>query len=160
MNIEKLNHLLNFLASIGVIIGIYFLVAELNQANRIAEGEARDRNTAAEFQLAEVISANDRLLELSVKLKQPDPQLDAIEKELAAKLTMLYVSNWGKLVVQNSTGLLPESSLRFAKSGIAATFTDYPGLAAFVADYAESRGISRDTSNPIWRTVWDEITAQ
>ena len=78
MNIEKLNHLLNFLASIGVIIGIYFLVAELNQANRIAEGEARDRISAAEFQLCRgALGANDSLLQLSVKLQQPDPQLDA-----------------------------------------------------------------------------------
>jgi hypothetical protein len=157
LSLDQINKWLIFVANLGVLVGIYFLIAELDQSNRIAEGEARDRNASAEFQLAQLISDNERLLDLSIKLRESNPELSPVEDELARHLATLYVSNWGKLVVQNSTGLLPEKSLSFSQSGIEATINGYPGLAAYIGDYLEARDILSSSTNPIWEAVWKEV---
>ena len=157
MDTEKLNHWLSLAANIGVIVGIGFLVVELNQANTIAQGEARDRNADVIFDMAQAVSESEGLLEVSVKLRDPAPELSPVEAELATQLAAMHISKWGKLVIQNSTGLLPESSLLFGQRGIAATFEEYPGLAPYVAEFLEYRRVSRDTANPVWGTVWAEL---
>lgn len=157
MKTEKINQWLSLAANFGVIVGLVFLVVELHQANVIAEGEARDRNAEAIFQIAQAISESEELLKLSVKLRKPDPELSPLEDELAKQLAAMYINKWGKLVIQNSTGLLPESSLAFGQAGIAATFDEYPGLSPYVATFLEYRGVTRNNSNPVWGTVWAEL---
>lgn len=157
MNTQKLNQWLTLAANIGVILGIAFLAVELNQANTIAQGEARDRNADVILDIAQAISENEKLLGLSVKLRDPNPELSPVEDELAKQLAAMYLAKWAKLVIQNSTGLLPETSLYFSQDGIAATFEEYPGLSPYVARFLEDRGVTSATTNPIWVTVWDEI---
>ncbi|MEM9301930.1 MAG: hypothetical protein AAGE01_07455 [Pseudomonadota bacterium] len=160
MKTEHLNDWLALAANFGVILGIGFLVYELQQANTIAQGEARDRNSAAIFDISQAIAENERLVALTVKLRQATPELSETEHELARRLAAMYVSQWGKLVIQNSTGLLPESSLSFGQAGIAATFDQYPGLAPHLAEYLSYRGVTAGTTNPVWRVVWTEISAR
>lgn len=157
MNTDKLNQWLTLAANVGVILGIAFLVIEVRQANIIAEGEARDRNAVIIFEIAQAIAESEGLLEVSVKLRDPNPELSPVEDELARQLAAMYISKWGKLVIQNSTGLLPDSSLRFGQNGIAATFDEYPGLAPYVAKFLDYRHTSRLSTHPVWGKVWEEV---
>jgi hypothetical protein len=69
MNLDKLNQWLSLLANLGVLVGLVFLIAELNQANRIAVYTAEStRNT----QFLGMNTSRIENPEIIAKLMQPD----------------------------------------------------------------------------------------
>ena len=74
MDVDRLNPWLNLAASVGVIIGLAFLVVEINQSNRIASYSAEHsrRNQFIELNTVRIENAEVVLGEGRVRWIHPD----------------------------------------------------------------------------------------
>jgi hypothetical protein len=155
MDLDRLNRWLGVFANLGVMIGLIFLIFELDQSNRIAERDSRQANARAIFDLSQLQLEMPGMLELRIKLADPTVELSPTEHEQATLLAGAYLSVWGNLVIQQNTDLLPESSLRFGKMDIDATVDGMPGLVPFIEEWFAGRDIRPGQSAPIWNHVWE-----
>lgn len=155
MDLDRLNRWLGVFANLGVMIGLIFLIFELDQSNRIAERDSRQANARSIFDMSQMQLEMPGVLELRVKLAEPDAELGPIEREQAALLAAAYLSVWGNLVIQQNTDLLPERSLRFGKRDIDSTIDGMPGLVPYIEDWFFDHGIRPGQSAPIWNHVWE-----
>lgn len=157
LNLENLDNWLGVFANLGVMIGLIFLVVELDQSNRIAERDSRMVNARSIFDVSQLQLEMPGILELRTKLRDPKAKLSPVEKEQAELLAAAYLSVWGNLVIQQSTDLLPEGSLRFGKDDIDTTIDNLPGLAPFMEKWFLERNVPPQINVPIWRHVWDAV---
>ena len=157
LDLDKLNRWLGVFANLGVMIGLIFLIFELDQSNRIAERDSRQANARAIFDMSQLQLEMPGVLELRVKLADRDAELSPIEQEQATLLAAAYLSVWGNLVIQQNTDLLPESSLRFGKLDIDSTIDSMPGLVPFIEEWFVGRNIRPGQSAPIWNHVWEAV---
>ena len=155
MDLDQLNRWLAVFANLGVMIGLIFLIFELDQSNRIAERDSRQANARAIFDMSQLQLEMPGVAELRVKLADRDAELTPTEQEQARLLAWAYLSIWGNLVIQQSTDLLPESSLIFGKRDIDATVDGLPGLVPYIEEWFIDRDIRPGQSVPIWNHVWE-----
>jgi len=157
LKLDKLDNWLGVFANFGVMIGLIFLVVELDQSNRIAERDSRMVNARSIFDISQLQLEMPGIIELRTKLHDPKTKLNPLEKEQAELLASAYLSVWGNLVIQQSTDLLPEGSLRFGMSDIDSTIDNLPGLAPFIEKWFLDRGIQPEINVTIWRHVWNAV---
>ena len=70
MKLDKLNEWLTLIANVGVLLGIAFLVVELDQSNRIAEREARTEVVTSGMELQQIFLESIDLPELMIKISE------------------------------------------------------------------------------------------
>jgi len=157
LHLDKLDNWLGVFANLGVMIGIIFLVVELDQSNRIAERDSRMVNARSIFDISQLQLEMPGILELRTKLRDPKNILNPVEQEQAELLAAAYLSVWGNLVIQQSTDLLPAGSLRFGMNDIDTTIDNLPGLAPFIEKWFLERGVPPEINVPIWRHVWEAV---
>lgn len=157
VDFDKLNDWLGVFANLGVMIGLIFLIFELDQTNRIAERDSRQANARAIYDMSQLQLEMPGIIELRTRLQDPSNELTPVEQERAELLAAAYSSVWGNLVIQHSTDLLPESSLQFGFSDIDSTINDMPGLVPFIERWFKERGIRPTSSSPVWRHVWQAL---
>ena len=157
LKLENLDNWLGVFANLGVMIGLIFLVVELDQSNRIAERDSRMVNARSIFDMSQLQLEMPGILELRTKLRDPQTKLSPVEKEQAELLATAYLSVWGNLVIQQSTDLLPQGSLRFGMNDIDSTIDELPGLAPFIEKWFLERSIPPEITVPIWRHVWQAV---
>ncbi|HKK17220.1 MAG TPA: hypothetical protein VJ952_00955 [Opitutales bacterium] len=125
MKLEKLNQWLSLLANLGVIVGLAFLIAELNQANRIAV------YTAESTRSTQFIGMNTSRIEnpeIIAKLMQPDPEFTDIEWVQALYTARQQINTWIDAENAVINGLLSETTRRGVFSDIDVVITEMPGL--------------------------------
>ena len=125
MNVDKLNQWLSLLANVGVLVGLVFLIAELNQANRIAV------YTAESTRSSQFIGMNTSRIEnpeIIAKLMQPDPEFTDIEWVQALYTARQQINTWidAENAVINS--LLSETTRRGVFNDIDVVIAEMPGL--------------------------------
>ena len=76
MKLDRLNQWLTLLTNLGVLIGLVFLIAELNQSNRIAVYSAESTRRT---QFLDMNTSRIENPEIIAKLMNPDPELSDVE---------------------------------------------------------------------------------
>jgi hypothetical protein len=125
MNPEKLNQWLSLLANLGVIVGLVFLIAELNQANRIAV------YTAESTRSTQFIGMNTSRIEnpeIIAKLMKSDPEFNDIEWVQALYTARQQINTWIDAENAVINGLLSETTRRGVFSDIDVVIAEMPGL--------------------------------
>ena len=125
MNLDKLNQWLSLLANVGVLIGLLFLIIELNQANRIAV------YTAESTRSSQFIGMNTSRIEnpeIIAKLMQPDPEFTDVEWVQALYTARQQVNTWIDAENAVINGLLSEATRRAVFKDIDVVIAEMPGL--------------------------------
>jgi len=125
VKLEKLNQWLSLLANLGVIVGLVFLIAELNQANRIAV------YTAESTRSSQFIGMNTSRIEnpeIIAKLMQPDPEFTDVEWVQALYTARQQINTWIDAENAVINGLLSETTRRGVFNDIDVVIAEMPGL--------------------------------
>lgn len=125
MKIDKLNQWLSLLANVGVLVGLVFLIAELNQANRIAV------YTAESTRSAQFIGLNTSRIEnpeIIAKLMRPDPEFTDIEWVQALYTARQQINTWIDAENALINGLLSETTRIGVFNDIDVVVAEMPGL--------------------------------
>lgn len=125
MNLDKLNQWLSLLANVGVIVGLVFLIVEVNQANRIAV------YTAESTRSNQFIGMNTSRIEnpeIIAKLMQPDPEFTDIEWVQALYTARQQINTWIDAENAVINGLLSEATRRGIYNDIDVVIAEMPGL--------------------------------
>lgn len=125
MTLDKINQWLSLLANVGVLVGLAFLIAELNQANRIAV------YTAESTRSSQFIGMNTSRIEnpeIIATLMQPDPELTDTEWVQAVYTARQQINTWIDAENAVINGLLSETTRRGVFSDIDVVIAEMPGL--------------------------------
>lgn len=125
MNVDKLNQWLSLLANVGVLVGLVFLIVELNQANRIAV------YTAESTRSSQFIGMNTSRIEnpeIIAKLMQPDPEFTDTEWVQALYTARQQINTWIDAENAVINGLLSETTRRGVFKDIDVVIAEMPGL--------------------------------
>jgi hypothetical protein len=125
MKIDRLNQWLSLLANVGVLIGLVFLIAELNQANRIAI------YTAESTRSTQFLGMNTSRIEnpaIIAKLMQDDPEFTDVEWVQALYTARQQINTWIDAENAVINGLLSETTRRGVFNDIDVVIAEMPGL--------------------------------
>jgi len=158
MNVAKLNDFLSIIANVGVLIGLVFLILELNQSNRIAiaasEAEIRSTLIAPGYSILE----NPELIELLSKLQRNDP-IDDSELTAAAVIVGMRFSTWAGVVEQYNMGVFSDNTLNNYTEDMKTFFKNTPGALPFLAVIRENYNI-QSGENPLYDVFLAELSAR
>lgn len=125
MNLDKLNQWLSLLANVGVLVGLIFLIAELNQSNRIAVYSAESTRRT---QFLDMNSTRIENPEIIAKLMKPDPELSDTEWVQALYTARQQTNTWIDAENAVINGLLSETTYREIFNDIDVVVNEMPGL--------------------------------
>jgi hypothetical protein len=125
MNTEQLNRWLTLLANLGVIIGLIFLIVELDQSNRIAR---YDSENARRSQFMEINSTLMDHAETFAKLKDNETNLTPAEEVQAVMIARLMMNTWQDAETAYEYGLLSETTFELTLNDISVVAEEAPGL--------------------------------
>jgi hypothetical protein len=142
MKFDKLNQWLSLLANIGVLVGLVFLIIELNQANRIAVYSAESTRSS------QFIGMNTSRIEnpaIIAKLMQPNPELSDIEWVQALYTARQQINTWIDAENAAINGLLSEATRRGVFNDIDVVIAEMPGLVPAWEYLFEGYGLDEDS---------------
>lgn len=117
MNFEKLNTRLTFVANIGVVIGLIFLVAELRQSNQqAAAATEQDRSNTVDQQFREYASS-DYLPDIFAKMAESG--VDSL-----SNVELLRARAWETARIVRMTGQLSQYQEGYLDEEIYQTFLE------------------------------------
>ena len=125
MNLDKLNKWLSLLANLGVLVGLIFLIVELNQANRIAVYTAESTRSSQFLGMNALRIENPQII---AKLMQPDPEFTDVEWVQALYTARQQVNTWIDAENAVINGLLSETTRRGVFDDIDVVIAEMPGL--------------------------------
>ncbi len=130
MEPDRLNRWLNLVTNLGVIIGIAFLIIELDQTNRIA------RYTAEVGWRSQAIEINSNRIEYSetyAKLQADEAELTPSERAQALMMARQLFNFWINAESAYNLGLISDATLERTLIDISVVFKEAPGLIPFAA---------------------------
>lgn len=122
---DRLNQWLTLAANLGVLVGLIFLVVELNQANRIA---AYSSENARRTQFLDMNTSRIENPEIIAKLMQPDAELDEVEWVQALYTARQQTNTWIDAEHAVRYGLLSEETYGEIFRDIDTIVAEMPGL--------------------------------
>lgn len=125
MNLDKINEWLSLCANIGVLIGLVFLIVELNQANRIAVYEAESTRRS---QFLDMNASRIQNPEIIAKLMNPNVQLNDTEWVQALYTARQQTNTWIDAENAMINGLLSAETYDEIFTDIDVVVTEMPGL--------------------------------
>lgn len=125
MNLDKLNQWLSLLANLGVLVGLIFLIAELNQANRIAVYTAESTRRT---QFLDMNTSRIENPEIIAKVMQPNPEFTDVEWVQALYTARQQTNTWIDAENAVINGLLSETTYREIFNDIDVVIAEMPGL--------------------------------
>lgn len=157
MNVDKLNKWLALIANVGVLIGILFLILELQQSNRIAlvSTEIETRNNFAA--LNDLMITNRYLTGLVEEARESDAEFTPEERSVLAQYAARNLQGWRNVVTSYDYGLVNEVSYLATFDDIRRLIRGFPGMHSIwqtVIDAYPSRAKS-----PIFVTIQEELRA-
>lgn len=110
MNVGKLNDWLTLCANVGVLVGILFLIFELQQANRIATttAEVEIRNQFGEINAA--LYSDEVLAEIVDRVSQGGTEFSSIETARYYQWVIQLVNIWITIETAYENGIAPEET--------------------------------------------------
>ena len=130
MEPDRLNRWLNLVVNLGVIVGIAFLIVELDQTNRIA------RYTAEIGWGSQAIEINSNRIEYSetyAKLQADEAELTPSERAQALMMARQLFNFWINAESAYNLGLISDATLERTLIDISVVFKEAPGLIPFAA---------------------------
>lgn len=125
MNLDKLNDWLSLLANLGVLVGLVFLILEVNQANRIAVYSAESTRSS---QFLDMNATRIENPEIIAKLMRPDPEFTDVEWVQALYTARQQLNTWIDAENAVINGLLSETTRRGVFNDIDVVIAEMPGL--------------------------------
>lgn len=125
MNLEKLNQWLTLAANLGVLIGLVFLIVELNQSNRIAVYSAESTRRS---QYLGMNTSRIENPEIIAKLMSPNPDLNAVEWVQALYTARQQTNTWIDAESALRNGLLSDETRAEIFLDIDVVVSEMPGL--------------------------------
>ncbi len=154
MNLDKLNQWLSLLANLGVLVGLVFLIVELNQANRIAIYTAESTRRTQYLDMNTSRIENPQII---AKLMQPDPTFTDIEWVQAVYTARQQANTWIDAENAVINGLLSEITYREIFDDIDVVISELPGLISaweyIFEAYKVDENSNRETMAYLFRAV-------
>lgn len=125
MNLDKLNDWLTLLANLGVLVGLIFLILELNQSNRIAVYSAESTRSSQFLGMNAVRIENPEII---ARLMQPNPELSDTEWVQAIYTARQQINTWIDAENAVINGLLSDQTYRQIFNDIDVVVAEMPGL--------------------------------
>ena len=119
------------LANIGVIIGLVFLILEIQQANKIATATTEIEIRSLFSELNEALYAVPEFSELLVKAQDRDAELTAQEKVRINGFVLRLSNAWQAVEVAAVNDLLPSDTFSVIEDDVRIVLTSYPAFAPF-----------------------------
>jgi hypothetical protein len=126
LNAEYVNKWLTLLANIGVLVGIIFLVAEIQQSNRIAIATTEISVRGQWVLHNEYILTNHAVTELLVNAADPDAKFSAVEVEKLNAFLYVNLNTWSATEIAYTQGMLPRATFELTLSDIREVLQDNP----------------------------------
>jgi hypothetical protein len=141
MKLDRLNHWLNLVASTGVIVGLVFLIVELNQSNRIASYAAEHslRNQWVEFNIVFVENSD-----VYARLQSGDAELSPSEQVQAVMMSRLMINTWKDAESAYNYGLLSDESFGTTLKDISIVMEEIPGLIPYFAYMVDAYELEKE----------------
>ncbi|HKJ17096.1 MAG TPA: hypothetical protein VJ984_07100 [Xanthomonadales bacterium] len=143
MNLDKLNQWLTLLANLGVLVGLVFLIVELNQSNRIAVYQAESTRTS---QFLSMNTSRIENPEIIVKLMDPDPELNEIEWVQALYTARQQTNTWIDAENAVINGLISDATYQGIFNDIDTVIQEMPGLIPAFEYLFEAYKLDEDTN--------------
>ena len=143
MEPDRLNRWLTLVANFGVIVGIVFLIIELDQTNRIA------RYTAEIGWRSQAIEINSSRIEYSdvySKLQVDDTDLTPSEQAQALMMARQLFNFWLNAESAYNLGLISEQTLESTLRDISVSLEEAPGLVPSFVYLLHAYKMDGDTS--------------
>jgi hypothetical protein len=125
MSLDKLNQWLTLAANLGVLVGLIFLIFELNQSNRIAVYSAESTRRT---QFLDMNTSRIENPEIIAKLMRPNPELDEIEWVQALYTARQQTNTWIDAENAVINGLLSDETYKEIFADIDVVVSEMPGL--------------------------------
>ena len=143
MESDRLNRWLSLIANFGVIIGIAFLIVELDQTNRIAKYTAE---IARRSQSMEINSSMIEHSETYATLQINDVTLTPSEQVQALMMARQLSNHWSNAESAYKLGLISDSSFEGTLNDISVSLKEAPGLVPYFAYLQDAYKKDNDTS--------------
>ena len=144
MEPNQLNRWLNLAANLGVIVGIVFLIVELDQTNRIARYTAE---VGWRSQAMDINSSRIEYSEIYAKLQTDSAELTPSERAQALMMARQQFNFWISAESAHDLGLISDSS--FEKNtliDISVLLAEAPGLVPSFAYLLDAYKMDSETS--------------
>jgi hypothetical protein len=106
MNLERINQLLTLLANIGVMVGIIFLIMELNQNTQALRANAIQNSTEVARQMVQMVAQDADVVRIT--LAKDLDELSEVDRRRAFWINRYFVTGMMGLYRQWTLGLLPD----------------------------------------------------
>jgi len=144
MDVDRLNTWLHLVASVGVIAGLFFLVAEMNQSNRIASYAAEHSRRNQWIELNTVRIENS---DVYAKFQAGVSDLTPAEQANALMTARQLVNSWKDAEAAYNHGLLSDETFETNLKDIAVTFGEAPGLIPYFAYLVKEYDMANESSS-------------
>ena len=145
INMQKIEtgQLIATFANVGVIVGLVFLILEIQQANRIAIATSEIEVRSLYSELNEALYAVPEINELLVKAQDGNVELSDQEKVRAEGLVLRLANAWRSIEVAYENDLVPTETFSTIEDDVRSILTVYPALAPtfrqMIEDYPGQR---------------------
>ena len=136
MKFVNLKENVSLVANLGVLLGIVFLITEINQANRIATNEAETNLSIMGNELNRNVQSS---ADFMVKLTSSESQLTEAEEIKLASITLEHFNTWGAASTAYRNGLISEFLFETWMGGLELTLSTYPKIAEQIANDFDGR---------------------
>ena len=154
MDLDRLNQWLTLAASVGVIIGLIFLIVEINQSNRIASYAAEPSRRNQFIELNSVGIENSQIV---AKLQAGDMELSPPERAQALMMAKQLLNTWKDAEAAYDHGLLSDETFHPTIRSIKVTVQESPGLTPFLAYLVDVYKLA-DESSLVSQKLDEEVT--
>ncbi len=141
MKLDRLNQWLNFLASTGVVVGLVFLIVELNQSNRIASYAAEHslRNQWVELNTVSIENSD-----VYAMLQSGDAELSPSERLQAVMIARMMINTWKDAESAYNYGLLSDVTFDSTLKDISVVMDEMPGLVPYFAYLVDTYELEKE----------------
>ena len=137
MKFESLNRWLTLIANLGVLIGIIFLVVEIQQSNSIANRETATELLSLSTEMNIKVIENPEYALLRSKLRESNPTLSPMEREQGMSWAITQFNLWALVSNAYTNGLIDNGFYNGQLSGAARMIQTYPGMYDFVLEFVK-----------------------
>ena len=145
-----LGQTINSIANVGVIVGIVFLVVEINQSNRISSYSAEH---SRRNQFIEINSNRIENADVYSKLQSNDVELTPPERAQALMMSRQLLNTWQDAESAYSYGLLSDRTFAVTLLDIEVSVEEAPGLLPFMAYLVEVYDFESNSSQVADRVI-------
>ena len=145
MNTDQINRWLSLVANLGVIVGIFFLVFEIRQSNRIALATNEIAIRDSYGSVNELLSSNSEISGILAKARDPDSTFTGTEREMAESFVARMFNIWIATERAYDQGMASRALLEIALDDLRWHYESFPGFRDFIRGNVSIYSANNDT---------------